>query len=272
MLTQFLVEGLRSKSQTTVRTYEHALKKFEVWLIGAGADLDNFARADVQQYIDYLASKKKSAATINKVWSAIKAYSRWAKKVDAVEDIAVIKQPDLKKQAPKALDKLERNRLIRELDRTGNKRNIAIVTLLLNTGLRVSELVSLDRQDVELSDRKGVLRVRGKGNKERVIPLNVEVRRTLVKYIEERSDNHPALFISNRMERISVRSVQHLFEQYGFNVHQARHTFVTGLVRAGEDISVIQSLSGHASADMVLRYSMPTEEDRERAVERLFKE
>jgi integrase/recombinase XerD len=74
------------------------------------------------------------------------------------------------------------------------------------------------------------------------------------------------------MERISVRSVQHLFEQYGFNVHQARHTFVTGLVRSGEDISVIQSLSGHASADMVLRYSMPTQEDRESAVEKLFKE
>lgn len=272
MLAQFLEEGLRGKSATTVRTYEHALSQFEKWLIGAGTDLDSFSRADVQQYIDYLTSKKKCAATINKIWNAIKSYCRWAKKMDAVEDVAVIRQPDIKKQAPKALDKLERNRLLREVDRTGNKRNFAIVTLLLNTGLRVSELVSLDKDDIEMSDRKGNVRVRGKGNKERVIPLNVEARRALAKYLEERVDENPALFLSNRMERINIRSVQHFFEQYGVNVHQTRHTFVTGLVRAGEDISVIQSLSGHASSDMILRYSMPTQEDRERAVERLFRE
>ncbi|WP_313640997.1 tyrosine-type recombinase/integrase [Paenibacillus sp.] len=68
--------------------------------------------------------------------------------------------------------------------------------------------------------------------------------------MEERADSHPALFISNRQERISIRSVQHLMEKHGHNA--PRHSFITGLVRAEEDISVIQSLSGHSSADMIL--------------------
>ncbi|WP_245585890.1 tyrosine-type recombinase/integrase [Paenibacillus pinihumi] len=60
-------------------------------------------------------------------------------------------------------------------------------------------------------------------------------------------------------------------EKHGHNVHQTRHSFITDLVRSGEDLSTIQSLSGHASADMVLRYSMPSEEDRQRAVDKLYK-
>ncbi|SFM48551.1 Phage integrase family protein [Paenibacillus sp. 1_12] len=115
----------------------------------------------------------------------------------------------------------------------------------------MSELVVLDRSDVDVSDRKGSLVVRlGKGNKERTLPLNIEARRAIEKYLEERVDSHSALFISNRQERISIRSVQHLMEKNGHNVHQTRHSFITGLVRAGEDISVIQSLSGHSSADI----------------------
>jgi site-specific recombinase XerD len=272
MLNQFLSEGLRGKSATTIKTYAHAIHQFESWLEGAGTNLSDYARSDVQQYIDYLSAKKKSASTINKLWNAIKSYSKWARKNDTIMDIAVVKVADLKKQAPKAMDKIERSKLIRDIDRTGNKRDYAILMTLLMTGIRVSELVALDRTDVDLSDRKGSLVVRlGKGNKERTLPLNVEARRSIEKYLEHRSDSQPALFISNRVERISIRSVQHLMEKNGHNVHKTRHSFITGLVRAGEDISVIQSLSGHSSADMILRYSMPSEEDKQRAVERMYK-
>jgi integrase/recombinase XerC/integrase/recombinase XerD len=273
MLDKFVEEGLRGKSVTTIKTYQHAIQQFGEWLDGSGTNLTDFARSDVQQYIDYLASKKKSPATINKLWNAIKAYSKWAGKNAAIEEIRVIQAPDVKKQAPKGLDKLERNKLIRDIDRTGNARDFAIIMVLLMTGIRVSELVELDRTDIEISDRKGTLKVRaGKGNKERILPLEAEVRRAITKYLDERTDEHHALFISNRMERISVRSVQHLLSQHNVHPHQLRHTFITGLVRAGNDIAVVQSLSGHTSADMVLRYSQPTEEDRMQAVEALYKD
>lgn len=93
MISRFINEGLKGKSETTIRTYEHALKQFEQWLHGAGTDLEGYARTDVQQYIDYLAANKKSAATINKIWNVIKKYSRWAGKEDTIEDIAVVQPP-----------------------------------------------------------------------------------------------------------------------------------------------------------------------------------
>ncbi|UHA72061.1 tyrosine-type recombinase/integrase [Paenibacillus sp. 481] len=68
------------------------------------------------------------------------------------------------------------------------------------------------------------------------------------------------------------KSINCLMEQHGHNVHQTRHTFITGLVRAGNNISVIPGLSGHSSADMILRYSMPSEEDKQEAVNNLFKD
>ncbi|OPA73464.1 integrase [Paenibacillus selenitireducens] len=273
MLDKFISEGLRGKSDATVKTYRHALQQFSKWLDGCGTTLEHFSRTDVQQYVTYMASKKKTAATINKVYNAIKKFCRWAKKLECIEDVHIIKAPDYKQTAPKALNKLERKRLEREVDRSGNKRDYAIVKTLLYTGLRVSELIALDKSDVDLSERKGELRVRaGKGNKARTLPLDADTRWAIRKYVEERTDDHEALFISNRDKRISVRSVQHLLEQHDLHAHQLRHTFITGLVRTNQDIAVIQSLSGHSSADMILRYSKPTEEDKLRAIEWLYQD
>ncbi|RJX23426.1 MAG: integrase [Dethiobacter sp.] len=273
LINEYLEKGLRGKSQTTIKTYHHALLQFENWLQRAGTDLKGFTRTDVQQYVDYLAAHKKSAATINKVFNAIKSFCRWYGKKEFVEDIIVVKQPNILLEAPKALEKAERHWLAREVDRDGSRRNYAIVISLLNTGIRLSELVALDRDDIDISERKGTLRVRsGKGNRERVIPLNAETRRALTKYLEERTDGKKPLFLSNRFRRISPRTVQHIMEGHGFNVHQLRHTFITGLVRAKEDLSTIQSLSGHKSADMILRYSKPTEADKQQAVERLYQD
>ena len=100
--------------------------------------------------------------------------------------------------------------------------------------------------------------------------MNNEARRSIRKYLKERCDGHDALFLSNRGDRISVRSVLHLVNKYGFNVHALRHTFITGLVRNGKDISVIQSIRGYDFADTVLRYSAPTEVDKQNAVEDIW--
>lgn len=250
----------------------YCLEQFDKWLDGSGTNLEEFSRSDVQQYMDYLVAKKKSASTINKIWNAIKKYCKFAGKEECIEDISVVKAPDYKKEAPQALSRNERNRLIREIDRTGNRRDFAILMMLLNTGVRVSELVSVDRTDLEISERKGSLKVVGKGNKERVILLNAEARRAVLKHLEERTDQHTALFLSNRGKRISVRTVQNLLHKYGYHAHQLRHTFITDLQRSGVDLTLIQSLSGHSSLDILSRYSMPTQEDKQNAVEMLYKQ
>lgn len=263
-------EKLRAKSETTIKTYVHEIKHFENWLKRAGTDLYEYSRADVQQYLDGMTSNGKSAATVNKAYNAIKSFSRWMNKSDTIEDIRVVKQPDFKNQAPKSLARLDRLRIIRESDRSNNKRDYAIIVTLLYTGVRVSELVSLNKNDVFMSERKGTLIVRqGKGNKEREIPLNAETRRAIQKSLEERKDDHPALFISNRNRRISVRNVQHILSKYGIHPHMLRHTFITDLVR-NNDIILAQFLSGHSSTDMLARYSKPTYDDMQKAVDELY--
>ncbi|MBE2914148.1 tyrosine-type recombinase/integrase [Anoxybacillus flavithermus] len=271
MIQQFAQEALRGKSKETIKTYCHALEQFSKWLEGAGTDLQHYSRMDVQQYIDFLASRGKSVATINKIWNAIKKFSIWANKEQTIEDIFVVKPRNILHEAPKALERNEVNRLLREIDRTGNLRDMAIAQLLINTGIRLSELVASEKTDVTISQRKGEVIIRkGKGAKERKIPLNSETRRAITKYLEQRTDDNSALFLSNRNKQISPRTVQHIFQKYGVNVHALRHTFITRLVRNREDISIIQALSGHSSADMVLRYSAPTDEDKMKAVSDLW--
>lgn len=267
---KYIDEKLRAKSETTIKTYRHAIMQFKAWLEHAGTNLQEYSRADVQQYLDQLTADGKSAATVNKVYNAIKSFSRWSKKDEAIEDIRIVKQPDFKNQAPKSLPRLDRLRVVRESDRNNNKRDFAIITTLLHTGVRVSELASLNRHDVDISERKGSLLVRqGKGNKERTIPLNAETRRAIQKSLDERTDDNPALFVSNRKKRISVRNIQHILKKYGIHPHMLRHTFITDLVR-NNDLVVAQFLSGHSSTDMLARYSKPTQDDMQEAVEKLY--
>lgn len=268
MLERFLEEGLKGKSPATKKTYASALKQFEEWLVGSEAGFENFGRVDVQMYITGL-NKNKAASTVNKTFNAIKSYCRWAGKDDCVKDIRIIKPVDLKKQAPRAMEEKEWRRVLRRVDK-GNKRDMAIAVMLLNTGLRVGELVSLDQTDVVANEHRGYVRVVGKGNKERKIPLNAETRKALKEYRELRGDSNPALFVSNRGERMSIRSVQHVFKGLGVHPHLFRHTFIRQLVSQNVDLATIQELSGHSSADMVLRYSRPSEEDKEKATEKLF--
>lgn len=133
----YILEHLSGKADTAKETYRQVLIQFEQWLIGTGTDLAGFVRTDVQQYIDYLVAKKKSAGTINKTFNAIKSFCRYADKTRAVESIRVIKQPSIIQQAPYALDKKETHRILKEVDRKGSLRDYAIVVLLVNTGLRV---------------------------------------------------------------------------------------------------------------------------------------
>lgn len=270
LIEEFLNHASKARASTTLYTYSIELSLFERWLAEAGTDLSNYARMDVQTYLDTLVLQKKAASTINKSWSAIKAFSRWVGNLDAIEDIRVPKPANLKLTAPKSLSKLERNKMLREVDRNENSRNKAIIILLLNTGIRISELVSLDKADVELFERKGQIRVIGKNYKERVIPLNSETRRALKIYLNERDDNEPALFISNYKKRMAKRSAQRVVEKYGHHAHQLRHTVVRQLVVNNVDMSTIKSITGHESADMIMRYSAPTEEEKANALDSMY--
>jgi integrase/recombinase XerD len=261
---------LTPKADTTIRTYKQTIKKFNEYLYGVGTDLFEFGRIDVQTFVDKLLQDGKRATTINKDFAAITTFCKWMDCEEKTRGIRVVEMQQSRNTAPKALDDLEKNRLLREVERKGNKRDIAIVSVLLNCGLRVAELTSMKRKDVEMSERKGVIRVVGKGQKkEREVRMNSKNRFALTEYLDTRSDSQEAVFLSTHRKPISIRSVQTMLQKYGVHPHALRHTFVTALVRNGEDFSLIQSLTGHKSADMVMRYSRPTIEEQDDAVERL---
>lgn len=228
-------------------------------------------RIDVQQYIQHLEKNRNSPATIENKFAALSVLARY---LNVAEILKNIRRPEARKSrhvAPKSLDRNERNRILREVERTRNQRDIAIVYLFVYSGLRVSEMVALDREDIVIGQRSGSVTVRnGKGNIERTVPLPVEARLQLSLYLESRTDDQSALFLSNYRRRISVRSVQRVLEKFGVHPHQLRHTYCRELVGAGVDIATVAELAGHADINMTRRYAKPSAAELEHAIEKAF--
>ena len=256
---------LKYKSETTAKTYEYSIRCFLDYLEDNGL---SYNHDSVQSYISYCTERGLAASTVNKIYRALRSFSTFTQTEEYTDKIRVVKMPDYKNQAPKALRRLERIRLVETAQRD-TLRNLAIVLTLLNTGVRVSELVSINRDDLIMVQDEGEVRIRqGKGNKERTLPLNKDARDILAAYLETRDDKNPALFLGSK-GRLGVRGVQYILKKYGIHPHQCRHTFITDLVRK-HDLILVQFLSGHSSTDILARYSKPSKEDLQTAVEQVY--
>lgn len=267
-IEQFIAQAMQGKAANTVKSYRYSLEQFAAYLDGSDADLSTYGRIDVQQYIATMQAAKRAASGVNRHIAAIKAYSRYAGKHAAVESLRMTKPPKATQLAPEWLERNVVNDLLRRTDRKPNKRDHALVSVLLYAGLRVSELVALDIADVTLNERGGQVAVRSsKNGSARVIPLHSEARKAVSDYLAQRADDHEALFLSSLGKRLSVRSVQAMLNVYGINPHQLRHTFVKRLVDKGVPTATIQAMSGHSSADMIAWYSAPSMDDLTNAIE-----
>jgi len=271
IIEQYISEALAGKAINTAKAYRHSLIKFAEYLDGSGTDLAGYGRVDVQQYIAYLQGKQRSASGVNREIAAVKSYSIYAGKPDTIEGLRMTKAPRHTQEAPEWLERTKVNELLRTADRKTNKRDYAIIMTLLGCGLRVSELAALDRGDVDISERKGVLYVRsGKGDVARTISIPAETRQAITLYLSQRSDDLQALFTSQLNKRISVRSIQAMLNEYEINPHQLRHTFIKRLVDNNTPVATIQSLTGHSSVEMIAWYSQPSADDKQAAVDAIF--
>ncbi len=159
-------------------------------------------------------------------------------------------------------------------------RGRAILTVLLFTALRIAELAALNTSDVAISARKGLVTVRrGKGDRYRQVPLNAEAGDTLDAWLDKRnvlpgSDREP-LFLSLKGQRLSARAidltVRHLGQEADVetSAHTLRHTCLTRLVRAGNDIVLVAELAGHSRLETTRRYSLPSDADPQAAMDAL---
>lgn len=261
----------QGNSKSTIKLYVGVIENFSEWLDANGGTVDSLTRLDIQNYMNYLADKGLCASTIENKMAAI---TNLAKFLDNVNIVQNIRKPEHRRTfniAPKSLEKNEKNKLLREFERSKNLRNTAMVYLFLYTGLRVSELVALNKHDITMSERKGLLKVRkGKRNVEREVPIPFEARLHLQEYLNQRNDSLEELFLSNYKKRISIRSVQRILKKYGTHPHQLRHTYCRSLVNAGVDIATVADLAGHVDINITRRYSKPTVFELEEAIEKAF--
>jgi len=192
-----------------------------------------------------------------------------------------IAREDLPRAAPRALEPAEQVAFLRAVERRRSARDRAIAHLLFYTGLRIGECAALDRGDVAVSARKGLVIVRrGKGDAYREVPLNAAARTSLDAYLAERGarahvTGEPALFLNPQGGRLSTRAIDLVVRELGRNAgltlsaHVLRHTCLTALVRNGTDLVLVAEIAGHRRLETTRRYSLPSARDRAAAMERV---
>lgn len=252
VLAQF-TEWLKQvgKSPSTVTTYQREIQKYQDWLQQYSIYLEDITQKDVQSYVSFLEQQGKSPVTIDKILGSIRTFAKFLKKPDIIIDITVV--PVEKKDEIEVLTTFECDQLVREVKKDGHNRNIAIVYLLLHTGIRVSELCSLNKSDIDF-ERNLVLVKHHSTGEGRVIPLSDEARAYLENHIEL---NHieDALFVSKSNERLTERSVQYMLKKYQVNPHKLRHTFCQRLVDKGVALEIVSELAGHKDINVTKRYA-----------------
>ncbi len=270
-------------AEKTIGDYLTDLRLFAEWFTQTRAEPFKpqiITPTDVREYRAYLLNIKRQApATINRRLVTLRVFCHWAMNAGllASDPTSAIKPVKQVQPAPRWLDRKEQYALRRAAEKDGDVRNLAILLLLLNTGLRVSEVAGLKLSDVELSERKGQITVRGKGTKVRTIPLNAEVRRALREYLAKRPQvEHEAVFVNQKGAPLGWLGIEYLVATLGrlaglgkVTPHMLRHTFAKNLVDQGVSLDQVATLLGHRSLTTTARYTQPSQQDLVRAVERL---
>ena len=223
---------------------------------------------DIHSFLFYLTNtyNSKAATRARKVSSIRVFFNYLCNKAGLIEKNPAqnLETPKLDKRIPKYLTLDDSKKLleaVNDMDDRNKERDYAIITLFLNCGMRLSELVGINIKDINFNDQK--LNVIGKGNKERTIYLNSACMNAVNKYLAVRPhdnikyDSKDALFLSERRERISNRTVQYIVKQElkragldtnKYSVHKLRHTAATLMYKYGNvDIRALQELLGHES-------------------------
>lgn len=279
---QFLVHiGIeRGLAKATVSAYESDLNKYVAWLQTHGITKpDDIAKQDVEDYIAALDADGESARSKARRLASIHEFHRFALAQHAVSaDVAAsVKAPKGASVLPDVLSVDEVSRLLDAAAVGGSTdpvvlRDKALLEFMYATGCRVSEAVGTNLDDIDLEEK--VVRLMGKGSKQRLVPLGSYARNSVVAYLnagrgelERRSTakvpERRALFLNKRGKRISRQSVWEIVKTAGeraditkpLHPHTLRHSFATHLIQGGADVRTVQELLGHASVTTTQIYT-----------------
>ncbi|MBP9560012.1 MAG: tyrosine recombinase XerC [Synergistaceae bacterium] len=267
----------RGRSKNTVINYRVDLEQFREYLLRQ--DISDVSGIDSQSVRVYLSNiigfgiAKSSAA---RKLSAVRGFISWLSSREILEYgvAAGLKGPKLPSSLPRALSYEETEKLLVEGPENGKhyQRDRLILELLYGSGLRVSELIDLNWENIETDQR--MIRVLGKGSKERLVPFGPSVKELLEDWsLLSKEGTKGPLFISEKgAERLTVRTVLRLVQRaalrvgiYGVSPHTLRHCFATHLLERGAPLRVVQELLGHESIAATQRYLSITAEQMKRS-------
>ena len=264
----------RNVSINTVGAYRDDLESFVGFLCNdyftMGRDLVDLRTVDhltIRAYLAHLARRKLARTSIARHLSALRTFFKYLMRegLAEVNPARGVATPKREKHLPSVMQTSEIALLLEQPDLSTNLgiRDRAWLELLYASGLRISELVGIDIDDIELRAR--LVKVRGKGSKERIVPFGSKAEEAVRAYLAVREGDaeENALFLNYRGARITTRSVRRLFEGYlrdaslraGISPHTMRHSFATHLLNAGADLRGIQELLGHASLSTTQKYT-----------------
>jgi integrase/recombinase XerC len=263
---------VRNASPHTLRSYSSDVAAFFDYLqhISPNYELKYVDRSTVRSYLTRLYIDRKARSTARRKLSALKSFFRFLVREGYLTRnvLSAVRSPKSDCLLPTFLDIDEVTRLVESPDTSTllGKRDRAILELLYSTGIRVSELVGLNLEDVDLIGE--VVKVRGKGKKQRLAPMGRCAAVVFAAYLSSSQRPGPssprqAVFLNRAGERISARSVARIVSKYvrktalktGVSPHTLRHTFATHLLNAGADLRSIQELLGHKSLSSTVVYT-----------------
>jgi integrase/recombinase XerC len=276
------LEKERDLSSNTLVAYRRDLEELVEFLGkyygGSEWTWQGLDRLAIRGFLAHLTRKKLNKRSIARSLSAVRSFYKYLHRNEQVEANPArgVGTPKQDKYLPSYLDRAQIEVLFQSAGtkaqggKFSDVRNAAILELFYSTGMRLSELRGINRMDIDLLSQQ--VKVRGKGRKERIVPVGDHAQLALRNYESKRDEllrgigpggDRTAFFLSNRGKRISVRAIQNavtgflkkIDESAGLSTHSLRHTFATHLLDAGADLRAVQELLGHASISTTQIYT-----------------
>ena len=256
-LTSKRIEGCSDK---TISYYESTINKMHEYI---GKKASNITTDDLRGYLSYYQTERKaSKVTIDNIRRILSSYYSWLEDEDFI-----LKSP------VRRIHKIKTTKVVKDTysdedlelmrDNCSCLRDLAIIDMLASTGMRVGELVKLNREDINFNERECV--VLGKGDKERIVYFDARTKLHLQNYLESRSDDYCGLFVTlnNPVSRLTINAVEVRLRELGRELgltkvhpHKFRRTLATTAIDKGMPIEQVQTLLGHQKIDTTMQYAM----------------
>jgi integrase/recombinase XerC len=265
---------MRAVSEHTLSSYESDLRDFEAFLKLRKASFDAIDHIFIRDFLGHLYERKLEKTSIARKLACLRTFFKFLLREGRLKTnpAELVSSPRLPKKLPSYLPEAEAATVV-EMPQGGSFRDLrdrAILELLYASGLRVRELSGLNDESLDMPQQ--LVRVFGKGRKQRIVPFGEFAATALARYLEERNrlglaqpeeDGQSPVFVSVRGRRLNARDVQRLVEKTRLllpsgrrlTAHTLRHTFATHLLERGADLRAIQELLGHASLATTQKYT-----------------